>query len=122
MVLSARRTKLSWQTITKLLGLVVLIIAANSLAGWVMEAVEFEYRPANEEFVHKIILLSAITYALFIVINLPGNIFVGGGGGIAMIAGASRLYTLPGFLVTIVLAVAPVPLAILIFGTEFLSG
>lgn len=54
--------------------------------------------------------------ALAIVINLPGNIVIGGGGGIALMAGASKLYSVPGFLATIVLAVAPAPLAILLFG------
>ncbi len=60
--------------------------------------------------------------ALAIVINLPGNIVIGGGGGIALMAGASKLYSVPGFLATIVLAVAPVPLAILLFGTTVVSG
>jgi hypothetical protein len=60
--------------------------------------------------------------ALAIILNLPGNIVIGGGGGIALMAGASRLYSVPGFLATIVLAVAPVPLAILILGKEMLSG
>jgi len=60
-------------------------------------------------------------FALAIVINLPGNIVIGGGGGIALMAGVSRLYSVPGFLATIVLAVAPVPLAILLYGTTFLS-
>lgn len=60
--------------------------------------------------------------ALAIILNLLGNIVIGGGGGIALMAGASRLYSVPGFLATIVLAVAPVPLAILVFGNEILSG
>jgi hypothetical protein len=60
--------------------------------------------------------------ALAIVLNLPGNIVIGGGGGIALMAGASRLYSVPGFLASIILAVAPVPLAILVFGKEILSG
>lgn len=60
--------------------------------------------------------------ALAIVINLPGNIVIGGGGGIALMAGVSKLYSVPGFLVTIVLAVAPIPLAILVFGKTVLSG
>ena len=58
--------------------------------------------------------------ALAVVINLPGNLIIGGGGGIALFAGASRLYSLPGFVATIALAVAPVPLAILILGKEIL--
>ena len=59
--------------------------------------------------------------ALAILVNLPGNILIGGGGGISLIAGASRLFSLPGFLITITLAVSPVPLAILIFGKEILQ-
>jgi len=58
--------------------------------------------------------------ALAILVNLPGNVLIGGGGGIALMAGASRLYSLPWFLLTILLAVSPVPLAVLIFGKDIL--
>jgi hypothetical protein len=50
--------------------------------------------------------------ALAILINLPGNMLIGGGGGIALAAGMTRLFTWPAFLLTIALAVAPVPLLI----------
>ena len=59
--------------------------------------------------------------ALGIALNIPGNFLIGGGGGIALFAGISRLYSIAGFLITIVIAVAPIPLAVLIFGTGFLS-
>ncbi|NND20120.1 MAG: hypothetical protein HKN98_16225 [Silicimonas sp.] len=48
--------------------------------------------------------------ALAIAINVPGNSLVGGGGGLAFVAGASGLFSFPAFLLTIMLAVAPVPL------------
>ena len=57
--------------------------------------------------------------ALFIVINTPGNIVFGGGGGIAMSAGMSRLFTPSLFLLTIVVAVSPIPLLLMIFGVNF---
>lgn len=60
--------------------------------------------------------------ALAVVVNIPGNVIIGGGGGIALMAGISRLYTLPGFLIAIAIAVAPLPLAILLFGEDVLSG
>ncbi len=60
--------------------------------------------------------------ALAVAINIPGNVIIGGGGGIALTAGVSRVYSVTGFLATIVLAVAPVPLAVLVFGKEVLSG
>jgi hypothetical protein len=60
--------------------------------------------------------------ALAIVLNLPGNIVIGGGGGIALMAGASRLYSVPAFLITTALAVSPVPIAILLFGKEIVSS
>ena len=48
--------------------------------------------------------------ALAVLINLPGNMLLGGGGGLAFAAGASGVYSAPGFLATILIAVAPVPL------------
>ena len=55
--------------------------------------------------------------ALAAALNLPGNYVIGGGGGIALFAGASRLFSATGFFLTIILAVAPVPIAVMIFGT-----
>lgn len=60
--------------------------------------------------------------ALAVAINVPGNFLIGGGGGIALFAGVSRLYSIPGFLVTIAIAVAPIPIAVLIIGKEFLAN
>jgi hypothetical protein len=57
--------------------------------------------------------------ALLVVINAPGNIVVGGGGGVAMSAGMSRLFTLPLFLLTVAVAVSPIPLLLIIFGANF---
>ena len=50
--------------------------------------------------------------ALAMAVNLPGNILIGGGGGIAMFAGMSGIFPFPMFLLTILLAIAPVPLMI----------
>jgi len=62
--------------------------------------------------------------ALIVAINLPGNIVIGGGGGIALMAGLSRLFSPSGFVVTVAIATLPIPLAWLIFGeniAEWLS-
>ena len=48
--------------------------------------------------------------SLAILLNLPGNSVIGGGGGLAFAAGASGLYGVLPFVATILLAVAPVPL------------
>jgi hypothetical protein len=48
--------------------------------------------------------------ALAVLLNIPGNVVIGGGGGIALLAGMSRLFPLPAYLLTVALAVAPVPL------------
>jgi hypothetical protein len=53
---------------------------------------------------------------LGLALNLPGNSLIGGGGGIAMVAGLSGLVTPIGFLLTAAVAVAPVPLLFLILG------
>jgi len=60
--------------------------------------------------------------ALAVAFNIPGSYLFGGGGGIALFAGASRLFSVTGFCITLVLAVAPVPIAVMIFGVEFLPN
>jgi hypothetical protein len=52
--------------------------------------------------------------SLAIALNLPGNGVLGGAGGIALLAGASRLYHPWAFCVTVAAATTPVPLAILL--------
>lgn len=219
---STRFSERSRQALLKLFCLIVLIIAANYAVNWIVDALAFEFRPSNEDFVNRAVVVSAIAYALLIAIpfvpgveigltliallgpaivllvymstiaglligfsvgrlislnalillledihchrasrllttikpmkmedrlsflisnaphglvpfllrhryialaiavNLPGNILIGGGGGIALVAGTSRLFSLLGFLTTIVFAVSPVPLAILLFGKDIL--
>lgn len=56
--------------------------------------------------------------ALALAFNLPGNTLLGGGGGIALAAGMSRLYPLAPYLATVALAVAPLPLLILVTGAH----
>lgn len=55
--------------------------------------------------------------ALMLLFNLPGNAALGGGGGIAMMSGFCRLFTFVGFVTAVALAVAPVPLLILLTGS-----
>jgi len=50
-----------------------------------------------------------------ILLNLPGNALIGGGGGIGLVAGMSRLYPYPKFILLVSLAVMPLPIL-------FLSG
>lgn len=50
--------------------------------------------------------------ALAVLLNLPGNVLLGGGGGIALVAGMTRLFPFPAYLLTVALAVAPVPLVV----------
>jgi len=59
---------------------------------------------------------------LALALNLPGNVIIGGGGGIALTAGVSKLYSIGGFLITLAIAVAPIPLAVLLFGKSIVTG
>jgi hypothetical protein len=54
--------------------------------------------------------------ALALLFNLPGNVILGGGGGIAFAAGASRLFKPWSYVATVLIAVAPVPLMFWLFG------
>ncbi len=55
---------------------------------------------------------------LILLFNIPGNALIGGGGGIAMVAGMSRVVSLPRFILATAIAVAPVPLAVYFFGID----
>ena len=55
--------------------------------------------------------------AVAVALNIPGNALIGGGGGIALLAGMSGLFTFPRFLAIVSLAVLPVPLAVLLMGS-----
>lgn len=57
---------------------------------------------------------------LAVLINTPGNVVLGGGGGIALTVGLGRLMTFRQFLVSAALAVAPVPLFFSL--TDWISG
>jgi hypothetical protein len=54
--------------------------------------------------------------ALAVAVNTPGNSLIGGGGGIMMMAGLSGIFSPLPTLLTIALAVSPVPLAMMFFG------
>ncbi|MEL6201188.1 MAG: hypothetical protein AAFR39_02385 [Pseudomonadota bacterium] len=55
-------------------------------------------------------LLKNRCVALMAALNTPGNALIGGGGGICLVAGCSRLISFPVFLICAAIAVAPVPL------------
>lgn len=55
---------------------------------------------------------------LALLVNLPGNMVLGGGGGILFTAGLSRLFLPVQTVATILVAVAPVPLAVWVFDID----
>ncbi|MEP3599182.1 MAG: hypothetical protein ABJN26_04660 [Stappiaceae bacterium] len=59
-------------------------------------------------------LLNHNYVALVIALNMPGNAIIGGGGGIALLAGISGLFTFPKFVIAVCLAVLPVPMAVIL--------
>jgi hypothetical protein len=62
---------------------------------------------------HRYILLGLL-------INLPGNALIGGGGGIGLIAGLSRIYAALPTLLTFLIAVSPIPLLVWAYGMPIL--
>jgi hypothetical protein len=51
---------------------------------------------------------------LALLLNLPGNVLIGGGGGITMMAGMSRLYAFPMYFFLISVAILPGPALIML--------
>ena len=224
MLMARPEFPVGWRTILKVLLLVALLVAGNFLAHAIVDTLDFQIRPSNEDMVHRTIMLAASVYtillaipfvpgaeiglamiallgaqiaflvyictvtgltlaflcgrliplsrlvqlaeaaglrrlpdllrqieplpreeipaflagrtsnrylsmllryrylALAVLLNVPANFVIGGGGGIALMAGISRIYSLQGALLAIAIAVAPVPLAVTIFGKAFLTG
>jgi len=50
--------------------------------------------------------------ALALLINLPGNAIIGGAGGIGLIAGMSRVFSLPRYVLVMAIATTPVPIVL----------
>lgn len=59
--------------------------------------------------------------SLAVLINIPGNALIGGGGGIGLIAGLSGIYAPGRTLLTFVLAVSPVPVLFWLYGIPVLT-
>ena len=62
------------------------------------------------------ILIEGRYIAVALALNIPGNALLGGGGGILMVVGLSRVFHTVLMILTISIAVAPIPLAIILFG------
>jgi len=76
------------------------------------ERLQFLAQRTSSRIVTALIRRRYLLVALLL--NLPGNAVLGGGGGIAMLAGMSRLFPFPAYLLLIALAVLPGPLLILL--------
>lgn len=51
---------------------------------------------------------------LALLLNVPGNALIGGGGGIGMMAGMSRLYSFPKYVFLIAVAILPGPILVIL--------
>ena len=74
------------------------------------DRLQFLVQNASSHFVP--FLLRHRYLAFMLSLNLPGNALIGGGGGICMVIGFSRLFPFSRFFATLVIAVSPIPLFI----------
>ncbi|MEL6677523.1 MAG: hypothetical protein AAFQ51_02385 [Pseudomonadota bacterium] len=66
-------------------------------------------------------LISSRYLAIMLLLNLPGNVLIGGGGGIMVLAGLSRAFSPVLLALAVALAVLPVPLVVYVFGAAILG-
>jgi len=76
------------------------------------ERLEFLAKQAANQAVPAVIKYRYLILA--VLLNLPGNALIGGGGGIAMMAGMSRLYSFPMFFLLVSAAILPGPVLIML--------
>jgi hypothetical protein len=89
-----------------------LVLSLQPLNGEQRLAVLLEHAPKRI----VPLLLKHRYIAIMVALNTPGNAIIGGGGGIALLAGMSGLFSFPRFLAAVCLAVLPVPLFIMLTG------
>ncbi len=94
---------LNWLHLYKASALVRQLESLNQ-----QERLEFLYEKAPSRIAP--FLLRHRYLAIAVVVNLPGNALIGGGGGIGLVAGMSKIIPFHGYLMVLAIAIAPVPL------------
>ena len=97
---------LGWLHLYKAQDLVLQLEPLNS-----EEKLNFLLRSAPSKVIPFLLKHRYLTIA--IALNLPGNALIGGGGGIGLITGMSRLYPFPKYILLVSLAITPIPLLLL---------
>ena len=97
---------LGWLHLHKVQDLVLQLEPLNS-----EEKLNFLLRSAPSKVIPFLLKHRYLTIA--IALNLPGNALIGGGGGIGLITGMSRLYPFPKYILLVSLAITPLPILFL---------
>ena len=97
---------MGWLHLYKAQNLVLQLEPLNS-----EEKLDFLLRSAPSKVIPFLVKHRYLLIAL--ALNLPGNALIGGGGGIGLISGMSRLYPFPKYFLLVSLAITPVPLLLL---------
>jgi hypothetical protein len=97
---------LGWLHLHKAKDLVLQLEPLNS-----EEKLNFLLRSAPSKVIP--FLLKHRYLMIVIALNLPGNALIGGGGGIGLITGMSRLYPFPKYILLVSLAITPLPILLL---------
>ena len=97
---------LGWLHLHKVQDLVLQLEPLNS-----EEKLNFLLRSAPSKVIPFLLKHRYLTIA--IALNLPGNALIGGGGGIGLITGMSRLYPFPKYILLVSLAITPLPILLL---------
>jgi hypothetical protein len=84
------------------------------------ERLRFIVDRSPNRFVPFLLKYRYLAFAL--ALNIPGNSLVGGGGGLSMVAGISGLFSLWAFIATVLVAIAPIPLAIYLLDYQPVLG
>jgi hypothetical protein len=97
---------LGWLHLQKAKNLVLELEPLNS-----EEKLDFLLRTAPSKIIPY--LLKHRYLMIAVALNLPGNVIIGGGGGIGLIAGMSNLCPFPKYLLFVSLAITPLPVLFL---------
>jgi hypothetical protein len=68
---------LSWRALFKVSLLLILIIGGNLVSHWITGLLKFEILPSNENFVHRLIMIAAVVYAVLLAIPFVPGVEIG---------------------------------------------
>lgn len=111
---SAMSTNRRVAGLLKLAILIAVIVAGNFLTRGIVDGLDMGIRPNTEPLLHQIIMISMAAYIVLMAVPFVPGVEIG----LALIAGMSRLISIPRYVLVVAVAISPIPIVLMVFGDK----